>query len=125
MNDPTDARSKAEASHRLAELAKTPRARELFRQLAEEYESRARGETKVELMPQAEAAPSIAPLMSADEPAPAEAPASVTPVVATVPLAPAAPIVASMTPPMSAPMSAPMADTSQWLSNLASIRVVY
>jgi hypothetical protein len=120
MNDPTDARSKAEASHRLAELAKTPRARELFRQLAEEYESRARGEPKIELMQQAEAAPSIAPRMSADEAAPGEAPASVAPVVATVPLAPAAPISA----PMPAPMSAPTADTTQWLSNLAAIRVV-
>ena len=104
MNDPTDARSKAEASHRLAELAKTPRARELFRQLAEEYESRARGELEVELIHQAEAAPSlvpIAPLVSAGEPAP---------VVATVPLVPAA------------PESAPMSDTTQWLANLASIR---
>lgn len=115
MNDPTDARSKAEASHRLAELAKTPRARELFRQLAEEYESRARGDSKVEPMPQAEAAPSIAPLMPADQPAPDEAPAPVAPIVATVPLAPAAP----MTPPMSAPMS----DTTQWLTNLAALRV--
>jgi hypothetical protein len=116
MNDPTDARSKAEASHRLAELAKTPRARELFRQLAEEYESRARGELGVELIGQAEAAPSlvpIAPLVSADEPAPDEAPA---PVVAAVLLAPAAP--------SAAPMSAPMVDTTQWLSNLAAIRVV-
>jgi hypothetical protein len=107
MNDPTDARSKAEASHRLAELAKTPRARELFRQLAEEYESRARGELEVELIHQAEAAPSlvpIAPLVSAGEPAPD------APVVATVPLVPAA------------PESAPMSDTTQWLANLASIR---
>ena len=57
MTDPTDARSKAEASHRLAELAKTPRARELFRQLAEEYEGRARAEAGE----QGEAAPSIVP----------------------------------------------------------------
>ena len=57
MTDPTDARSKAEASHRLAELAKTPRARELFRQLAEEYEGRA----KAEASQQGEAAPSIVP----------------------------------------------------------------
>ncbi len=119
MNDPIDARSKAEARHRLAELAKTPRARELFRQLAEEYESRARGELGVELIGQAEAAPSlvpIAPLVSADEPAPDEAPAPVAPVVAAVLLAPAAP--------SAAPMSAPMVDTTQWLSNLAAIRVV-
>jgi hypothetical protein len=58
MTDPTDARSKAEASYRLAELAKTPRARELFRQLAEEYEGRAKAETSE----QGEAAPSIVPL---------------------------------------------------------------
>jgi hypothetical protein len=58
MTDPTDARSKAEASHRLAELAKTPRARDLFRQLAEEYEGRARAESSE----QGEAAPSIVPL---------------------------------------------------------------
>ena len=58
MTDPTDARSKAEASHRLAELAKTPRARELFRQLAEEYEGRATAESGE----QGEAAPSIVPL---------------------------------------------------------------
>jgi hypothetical protein len=124
MNDPTDARSKAEASHRLAELAKTPRARELFRQLAEEYENRARGEPKVELMQQAEAAPSIAPLMSADEAAPDEVSASAAPVVATVPLVPAAPTSAPVSAQMSPAMSAPMADTTQWLSNLASIRVV-
>jgi hypothetical protein len=37
MLDPTKAQSKAEASHRLAEIAKTPRARELFKQLAEDY----------------------------------------------------------------------------------------
>lgn len=57
MTDPTDPRSKAEASHRLAELAKTPRARELFKQLAEEYEGRA----KAQPAEAAEAAPSIVP----------------------------------------------------------------
>ena len=61
MIDPTDARSKAEASRRLAELAKTPRARELFKQLAAEYESRANGELKAELTGQVEAAPSLVP----------------------------------------------------------------
>ena len=61
MTDPTDARSKAEASHRLAELAKTPRARELFKQLAEEYDSRARAEAGE----RGEAAPSIVPEASA------------------------------------------------------------
>lgn len=57
MTSPTDPRSKAEASHRLAELAKTPRARELFKQLAEEYEDRARAQSDG----QDEAAPSIVP----------------------------------------------------------------
>ena len=57
MTDPRATRSKAEASHRLAELAKTPRARELFKQLAEEYEGRARA-LSGELP---EAAPSIVP----------------------------------------------------------------
>jgi hypothetical protein len=57
MIDPTDPRAKAEASLRLAELAKTPRARELFRQLAAEYEGRA----KAEPSEPAEAAPSIVP----------------------------------------------------------------
>jgi hypothetical protein len=60
MNNPTDARSKAEASLRLAERAKTPRARELFKQLAEEYEQRAKAEA-------GEAAP---PLVPADPVAP-------------------------------------------------------
>jgi hypothetical protein len=54
MTDPTDPRAKAEASLRLAEIAKGPRAKELFRQLAAEYEGRAAGEA-------AEAAPSIVP----------------------------------------------------------------
>ena len=57
MTAPTDARSKAEASYRLAELAKTPRARELFRQLAEDYEGRAKAEGDAA----AETAPSIVP----------------------------------------------------------------
>jgi hypothetical protein len=57
MIDPTDPRAKAEASLRLAELAKTPRARELFRQLAAEYEGRAKGAPGEP----AAAAPSIVP----------------------------------------------------------------
>jgi hypothetical protein len=57
MIDPTDPRAKAEASLRLAELAKTPRARELFRQLAAEYEGRA----KAEPSEPAEVVPSIVP----------------------------------------------------------------
>jgi hypothetical protein len=63
MSNPTDARSKAEASLRLAERAKTPRARELFKQLAEEYEQRAKAEAGED----AEAAP---PLVPADPVAP-------------------------------------------------------
>jgi len=61
MDDPSSLRSKAESSLRLAELAKTPRARELFRELADEYECRARGELTAELIEQAEAAPSLVP----------------------------------------------------------------
>ena len=61
MSDPRDSRSKAEASHRLAELAKTPRARELFKQLAEEYEGRVRAQAGEE----GEAAPSIVPSIPA------------------------------------------------------------
>jgi hypothetical protein len=74
MFDPTKAQSKAEASQRLAEIAKTPRARELFKQLAETYEKRARGELTAELIEQMEAAPSlvpVAPLASAVPDAPA------------------------------------------------------
>ena len=63
MTDPRDSRSKAEASHRLAELAKTPRARELFRQLAEEYEGRAQSQQDEP----AEAAPPLAPAPPSDE----------------------------------------------------------
>ena len=62
MSDPTKAQSKAEASFRLAEIAKTPRARELFKQLGEAYEKRARGELTDELIEQAEAAPSLVPV---------------------------------------------------------------
>ena len=62
MSDPTKAQSKAEASFRLADIAKTPRARELFKQLGEAYEKRARGELTDELVEQAEAAPSLVPV---------------------------------------------------------------
>lgn len=95
MIDPTDARSKAEASHRLAELAKTPRARELFKQLAREYESRASGELKAELVEQVEAAPSLVPAASL--------------VAAAADPAPLAP-------------DAPITESGQWLANLAAIR---
>jgi hypothetical protein len=97
MNDPTDARSKAEASYRLAELAKTPRARELFKQLAAEYESRANGELKAELIEQAEAAPSLVPAASLVS-APDEMPTA------------------------DAPPVAPSSESEQWLANLAAIR---
>ena len=93
MTDPTDPRSKAEASHRLAELAKTPRARELFRQLAEEYEGRARGEFRLESIEQTESAPSIVPEVS---------PVSSS-VVRDVPIA-------------------PLSESEQWLANLAAVR---
>ena len=76
MSDPTKAQSKAEASFRLAEIAKTPRARELFTQLGEAYEKRARGELTDELIEQAEAAPSLVPVATlvADAPIMSEAP---------------------------------------------------
>jgi hypothetical protein len=96
MTDTTDARSKAEASHRLAELAKTPRARELFRRLAEEYESRARGELTADLVEQAEAAPSLVPAAS----------------LVPAPAAPDAPL---------APVE-PHTESEQWLASLASVR---
>lgn len=89
MDDPTNLRSKAEASYRLAEIAKTPRARELFRQLGQEYESRARGELTTELSQQMAAAPAlaqVAPLVT-DMPVVTDAPlAADVPVVADAPL---------------------------------------
>ena len=97
MIDPTKAQSKAEASRRLAEIAKTERARELFKQLAEDYEKRARGELTSELIEQAEAAPSlvaVAPLV-VEAPLVPEAPA--VPEIAAeidVPLVPEAPVLA-------------------------------
>ena len=81
--DPSSLRSKAEASLRLAELAKTPHARALFRELADEYERRARGELTAELIAQAEAAPSLAP---------------VAPLVTDVPLVTDAPPTAEVSP---------------------------
>jgi hypothetical protein len=104
MIDPTKAQSKAEASRRLAEIAKTERARELFKQLAEDYEKRARGELTSELIEQAEAAPPLAavtPLVAEVAPLVVEAPvvpeAPAVPEVAAaidVPLVPEAPVVA-------------------------------
>jgi hypothetical protein len=76
MHDPSSLRSKAESSLRLAELAKTPRARQLFRELADEYERRAQGELIAEL---SEAAPPLVPaaVPAADAPAVLDAPAAV------------------------------------------------
>jgi hypothetical protein len=95
MIDPTDPRAKAEASLRLAELAKTPRAKQLFRQLAAEYEIRA-----VEPFARVDGAPSIVP----------------APVAAPVVAVEAAPTIAPVT------ADTPMAETQQWLANLAAVR---
>jgi hypothetical protein len=81
-HDPSSLRSKAESSLRLAELAKTPRARQLFRELADEYERRAQGELIAEL---SEAAPPLVP--AAAPPSAAGVPA-VLDASAAVPLAP-------------------------------------
>jgi hypothetical protein len=96
MTDPTDPRAKAEASLRLSELARTPRARELFRQLAAEYEGRAKAEP-VEAL---EAAPSIVPAVDAPSILSAEAAPAIVPAVP----------------------GTPMAETQQWLQNLAAVR---
>jgi hypothetical protein len=96
MHDPGSLRSKAESSLRLAELAKTPRARQLFRELADEYERRAQGELIAEL---SEAVPPLVPaaaVPAADVPIVADAPPSAAgapavldaPAAAAVPLAP-------------------------------------
>lgn len=101
MTDPRATRSKAEASHRLAELAKTPRARELFKQLAEDYENRA----KTQAEEAGEDAPSIVPTIM-----------SVTPSI----------VPASSNEPMTASEPAeplgPLAESEQWLANLAAVR---
>ena len=96
MLDPTDPRAKAEASLRLAEIAKTPRAQALFRQLAADYENRAKGEPPA----MSEVAPSIVP---------AEVAAPVVVVEAAPAIVPAAP-------------GTPMGETQQWLANLAAVR---
>ena len=96
MLDPTDPRAKAEASLRLAEIAKTPRAQQLFRQLAAEYESRAKGEPAAAV----ESAPSIVPAEVSAAPMAAEAAPAIVP----------------------APPGTPMADTQHWLANLAAVR---
>lgn len=103
MTDPRDARSKAEASYRLAELAKTPRARELFKQLAGEYEAAANGEVKHESIAPTEVAPSLVPIAApaADEPA-----ASLAPAMATMSPAPAA----------------PLSESEQWIADLKAAR---
>lgn len=110
MIDPTDARSKAEASRRLAELAKTPRARELFKQLAEEYEGRANGEMKAEPIEQVEAAPSLVPAASL----------VAAPVLPEAPLSDASPDASQPDAPLT--LAAALSESEQWLANLASIR---
>jgi hypothetical protein len=115
MDDPSSLRSKAEASLRLAELAKTPRARELFRELADEYERRARGELTAELIEQAEAAPSLVP---------------VAPLVADVPIVTDAPATANVpagtvaTVAVEAPLApdVPASESDQFVADLKSLR---
>jgi len=136
MFDPTKAQSKAEASHRLAEIAKTPRARELFKELAEAYEKRARGELTAELIEQMEAAPSlvpVAPLISA-EPAVAAAPAvpdtpfvPETPLVPEMPAEPKVEIVAEASlvpeaPAAPAASQAPVTESAHFLAVLRAFR---
>jgi hypothetical protein len=107
MTDPRATRSKAEASHRLAELAKTPRARELFKQLAEEYENRAMAQVE----DAGEVAPSIVP--------------SIAPAIPMiVPATPSEPAIASEPVTASGPMEplGPLAESEQWLANLAAVR---
>lgn len=107
MLNPSNLQSKAEASYRLAELAKTPRARELFRQLGEDYEKRARGELTAELIEQVETTPSlvpVAPMVADTAPVPTVADASA---IADIPLAIDAPPVADTEPPVApAPVAA-------------------
>jgi hypothetical protein len=115
MDDPSSLRSKAEASLRLAELAKTPRARALFRELADEYERRARGELTAELIEQAEAAPSLVPVapLLADVPVAMDAPPT-----ADVPAGPDALVAveASLVP------AAPISESNQFVAGLKSLR---
>jgi hypothetical protein len=124
MDDPTSLRSKADASLRLAELARTPRARELFRELADAYERRARGELTAELIEQAAAAPALAPVapLVADVPIVADAPATADmqtdvdalPVV-DVPVAPMAadlPLIPDV----------PLAESDQFIADLKALR---
>jgi hypothetical protein len=115
MHDPSSLRSKAEASLRLAELAKTPRARELFRELADEYERRARAELTAELIEQAEAAPSLVPeaplaadvLIVVDASPAADVPAGPDALVA---------VEASLVP------AAPISESNQFVADLKSLR---
>jgi hypothetical protein len=115
MHDPSSLRSKAKASLRLAELAKTPRARELFRELADEYERRARGELTAELIEQAQAAPSLAP---------------VAPLVADVPMVADAPPTADVSPGPPVPVAAgvrlvpdaPASESDQFVVGLNALR---
>jgi hypothetical protein len=109
MHDPSSLRSKAESSLRLAELAKTPRARQLFRELADEYERRAQGELIAEL---SEVAPPLVPaaVPAADAPIVADAPPSAAGVPA-VPDAPAA-----------VPLAPTDSESDQFLAGLKALR---
>jgi hypothetical protein len=131
MLDPTKAQSKAEASQRLAEIAKTPRARELFKQLAETYEKRARGELTAELIEQIEAAPSLVPVAPLAAAAPA---APDTPLVAETTLVPAIPpemppelkvevvTEATLVPEASSAPPVPVTESDQFLAVLRAFR---
>jgi len=133
MLDPTKAQSKAEASHRLAEIAKTPRARELFKQLAEDYEKLARGELKAELVEQLEASPSlvpVAPLVAEPTPVLEVMHVPETPVVAETTLvpeisaAPEAPVAADAPLAPEAPPAPPIlaTESDQFLAVLKAFR---
>src|SRR5262245_26682645 len=111
MTDPTSDRSKAESSYRLAELAKTPRARELFRELAVEYERRANSDLLTELMRQEEAVPSLVPV------APLVSDAPLAPAVADVAPATEMPLVPQATNP-----TTPLDESDRFLADLKALR---
>jgi hypothetical protein len=126
MHDPSSLRSKAEASLRLAELAKTPRARELFLELADEYKRRVRGELAAEQ--QVEAAPSLVPVapLVADVPIVTDAPATAgvllvadVPPTAAAPVAPEAPTAAEAPPLVP---TVPSSESNQFIAGLKALR---
>jgi hypothetical protein len=126
MHDPSSLRSKAEACLRLAELAKTLRARKLFLELADEYERRARGELTAEQ--QVEAAPSLAPVapLVADVPIVTDAPPTAdillvadVPPTAAVPVAAEAPTAAEAPPLVP---TVPSSESNQFIAGLKALR---